>query len=188
MNKYLHIFKNWLGYAAIVSLMCFLVYIIAQQNFRQAANDPQYQMAEDAVTALDKGADPKSLPGTSPVDIAGSLSPYLVIYDRAGNHVAGEATLNGQPLKIPRVAIDYVNRKGSDAVTWQPRPGVRQAMVGLGGKNYLAFTGRSLRKTEERVATLGGQVLFGWAMSLLAMLVVAVVQDVITKKFTPQLV
>ena len=183
MNKYFPILKSWFGYAAVITLMCFLVYIIAQQNFRMNANDPQYQMAEDAVTSLDKGTDPKSLSGTSAqLDISTSLSPYLIIYDMAGNRVAGEATLDGSLLKIPKVAIDYVQKNGSDAVTWQPLPGVRQAMVGLRAKGYLAFTGRSLRKVEERIAMLGQQVLFGWIASLVAMLIIVILQEVMTRK------
>lgn len=185
MNKYFPILKNWFGYAAVITLMCFLIYIIAQQNFRMNANDPQYQMAEDAVTALDKGADPKSLAGTSAqLDISQSLSSYLIIYDAAGNRVAGEATLDGAPLKIPRVAIDYVQKNGSDAVTWQPVPGVRQAMVGLRAKGYLAFTGRSLRKVEERITMLGQQVLFGWIASLVAMLIIVTLQDLMMSKMS----
>lgn len=186
MNRYALIFKNWFGYAAVITLLCGIIYIVTQQTYRLSGNDPQYQMAEDAANALSNGADPKLLVSASSVEISQSLAPYLVIYDVAGNMVAGNAKLNGQPLKIPKGVIDYVDKNGKDAATWQPQPGVRQAMVGMRGKNYLAFTGRSLRRIEERIAKLGEQVFFGWAMSLLAMLVVVVLQEVMVKRWSNQ--
>jgi len=187
MSKYFPILKNWFGYSAVITLLCGIIYIVAQQNFRMSANDPQYQMAEDAANALDKGADPKSLINPSaPVEISQSLSPYLVIYSTSGNMAASGATLDGKALTIPKGVIDYVNKNGKDAASWQPQPGVRQAMVGIRAKNYIAFSGRSLRKVEERIATLGEQVLFGWAMSIAAMLLVAVLQDVVAKRWEQQ--
>jgi hypothetical protein len=111
MNKYTTIFKNWLAYAGIITLLCGIVYITVQQSYRLSANDPQLQLAEDAANALNKGADPKSLVATSPaIDISESLSPYLIIYDASGNIAAGTATLNSKPLKIPQGVIDYIKK------------------------------------------------------------------------------
>ena len=185
MNKYAIIFKNWFAYAGIITLLCGIVYITVQQNYRLSANDPQLQIAEDAANAINKGADPKSLIGSTPaIEISQSLSPYLIIYDASGNIVAGSATLNGQPLKIPKGVIDYIQKNGKDAATWQPQTGVRQAMVGFSTANkaYITVAGRSLRNTEERIVLLGEQVIFGWAMSLLGMFVVAFLQEWITKR------
>lgn len=185
MNKYTTIFKNWFAYAAIITLLCGIVYITVQQGYRSSANDPQLQMAEDAANALNKGADPKSLVSTTPaIEISQSLSPYLIIYDTSGNIAAGSATLNGKALKIPQGVIDYIKKNGKDAATWQPVPGVRQAMVGFSTakKDYIVIAGRSLRPTEERIDRLGELVLFGWAMSLLGMFVVAFLQEWMTRK------
>ena len=185
MNKYITIFKNWFAYAGIITLLCGIVFITVQQSYRLSANDPQLQLAEDAANALNKGADPKSIVGSTPaIEISQSLSPYLVIYDASGNVAAGSATLNGKPLKIPQGVIDYIQKNGKDAATWQPVPGVRQAMVGFSTANkaYVTVAGRSLRNVEDRISLLGEQVLFGWGMSLLGMLVVALLQSMMTKK------
>jgi hypothetical protein len=180
------IFKNWFGYAAMITLLCGIIYIVGQQGFRASADDPQYQMAEDAVIAINKGADPKSLISTTTtLEIAKTLSPYLIIYDRSGNVSAGSAVLNGKPLKVPQGVLDYIQKHGADHATWQPQPGIRQAMVGLStnaSKGYVVIAGRSLRKIEERIERLGERVAFGWAMSLLAMLVVVTLQQVAVKK------
>lgn len=185
MNRYAIIFRNWFGYAAMITLVCIIVYVTVQQSFRLSANDPQVQMAHDAALAIDKGVDPKSLPVTQTgIEISQGLSPYVTVYDPSGNMVAGSATLNGKPLHIPRGVIDYIRKNTRDAASWQPQPGVRQAMVGVSTAkgNYVVISGRSLAPTEERIARLGEQVLFGWVMSLIGMLVVAFLQDVIARK------
>lgn len=185
MNKYATIFRNWFGYAAVITLVCIILYVTVQQSFRLSANDPQVQMAQDAAIAIDKGADPKTLSATATgMDIAQGLSPYVIVYDPSGNVVAGNTTLNGKPLRIPQGVIDYIRKNGRDAASWQPQPGVRQAMVGVvtaTGK-YIVVAGRSLAPTEERISRLGEQVVFGWVMSLIGMLVIVFLQSLMVRK------
>ncbi len=187
MKTYAIILKNWFGYAAVITLLCGIIYIVGQQGFRASADDPQYQMAEDAAHAISKGADPKLL-GAAPAEISETLSPYLLIYDKTGNIIINGAILKGQPLKIPQGVLDYIQLHGADHATWQPIPGVRQAMIGIrsnaGGKSYTVIAGRSLRKIEERIGLLGEQVAFGWAMALLAILVVVTLQEYAAKKWS----
>ncbi|MFB9842952.1 hypothetical protein [Mucilaginibacter ginsenosidivorans] len=185
MKKIAPVFKSWFAYATAITLVCGIIYVTVQQSYRTSANDPQLQMAEDAANAISKGAAPKTVIGAAtPVEISESLSPYLVIYDSAGNMVASNASLNGAPLRIPKGVVDYVNKYGKDAATWQPEPGVRQAMVGIRsiGKGFIAFSGRSLRRVEERISILGEQVALGWIMSLIGMAVVLF----IINAFTPR--
>src|SRR3569833_45694 len=184
MNKYATIFRNRFGYAALITLVCILVYVTVQQSFRLSANDPQVQMAHDAALAIDQGADPKTLAATeTDIDIARGLSPYVAVYDPSGNMVTGKATLNGKPLRIPQGVIDYIRKNGRDAASWQPEAGVRQAMVGTSTANgkYIVIAGRSLASTEERITRLGEQVAFGWVMSLISMLVVVFLQSLMVR-------
>jgi hypothetical protein len=184
MSRYLLISKNWVGYAAAVTLLCFLVYIIAQQNFRQLANDPQFQLAQDAVNAINKGADPKLLTGTQQLDLASTLSPYVLIYDANGN-AGNNITLDGQIPKPPAGALNEARNNGVNSVTWQPRPGVREATVMMvTHKDYVVVAGRSLQTTEDHIARLGGQVLFGWIASLIVMLAVVVLQELMASKMS----
>jgi hypothetical protein len=186
MDRFTGIFKNWIAYAAIITLMCGIIYITAQQNFRMNANDPQYQMIEDAANAINNGADAKSLvTSTTNIEISKSLAPFLVIYDAAKNIIATNAILNGKALTIPPGVLTYVQKNGRDAVSWQPQPGVRLAMVAVyasSGKGYIVVAGRSLLEIEERISILGRQVLFGWACSLAALFVVAFLQDEMTRR------
>lgn len=184
MSDYLTIFKNWMPYAAVITLMCVVIYIATQQNFRSTANDPQYQLVEDGAAAINSGADPKLLitPGPS-IEISRSLAPFMVIYDAASTLTASNANLDGKALTIPKGVLDYIQKHGADAATWQPRPGVRLAMVGMrSNAGKVVIAGRSLRKVEERIAQLGEQVLFGWGCSLIGLLIVVIFQDWMTKK------
>jgi hypothetical protein len=47
--------RIWLPLALVVTAMSLLVYLVSQQAFRQAANDPQVQLAEDGARALGQG-------------------------------------------------------------------------------------------------------------------------------------
>ncbi len=55
MNKLKNIFRIWLPFAVTVTAFCALTYAAVQQSFRQNANDPQIQLAEDAVDAIVDG-------------------------------------------------------------------------------------------------------------------------------------
>ncbi|MBS1525157.1 MAG: hypothetical protein JST19_05875 [Bacteroidetes bacterium] len=185
MKNYASIFRNWFSYAAMITLICGIVYVTVQQSYRMSANDPQFQVAEDTALALDKGADPKTLTGAnSQVEISRSLALWLIIYDMQGNVAASSARLDGAAPQFPKGVLNHTRSKGADAVTWQPRPGIRQATVTVGAKDYTVVTGRSLRLTEERISLLGSQVLFGWVLSVLAMLVIAFLQEMVVQKPT----
>ena len=56
MNKLKNIFRVWLPFAVVICAFSGLAYTTVQQSERQAANDPQIQMAEDSAAALDDGA------------------------------------------------------------------------------------------------------------------------------------
>jgi hypothetical protein len=184
--NYLTIFKNWLPYAAIITLLCGIIYIVTQQTYRMSADDPQYQLVEDGAAAINNGADPKSLVNpAAAIEISKSLAPFMVIYDAASNLISSNANLDGKALTIPKGVLDYIQKHGKDAATWQPRPGVRLAMVGMkSDAGKIVIAGRSLRKVEERIAMLGEQVLFGWGCSLIGLLIVMLFQDWMTKRYS----
>ena len=80
-------FIAWIPAAGIAIVgLCGLVYVAVQQDYRQSLNDPQIQMAEDAAAPLNAGAAPASLVtrGTTPINIAASLAPWIAVYDESG--------------------------------------------------------------------------------------------------------
>jgi hypothetical protein len=140
--------------ASVGLLACLVVAVVAQQGLRQGADDPQHQMAEDAVARLDAGVPPATVVEGPTIDLGGSLAPFLVIYDSAGNVVATDGRLDGVAPVPPSGVLETATAAGIDRVTWQPRPGVRMAVVVLPWAGGTVLAGRSLRRVEEIEANL----------------------------------
>jgi hypothetical protein len=178
------ILKLWVALAATMLLMCGIIYITVQQSYRQGANDPQFQIAEDAVNAIALGVNPESLVSDPPKEISSSLSPYLIIYGPGEKPVASGAVLNGNVPTMPSGVLKYVKEHGEDVITWKPREGIRHALViqkTKGEPIYFVVAGRSLKKTEERIALLGRQIELGWLFSVVILFLVLFVLKFVSK-------
>jgi hypothetical protein len=169
--------------ALVLTVGTGLAYVSVQQVLRSGANDPQVQLAEDAAAALDSGSDPGSVtgPGSAVVGMAGpavvdpavSLAPFVVVFDVSGAPLASNARLDGAIPAPPAGVLEAAKASGRNAVTWQPRPGVRIATVTVPWSGGTALAGRSLRVVEERE----DQALFlagaAWAAGLVSLALAA---------------
>ncbi len=161
--------KLWLPLAIIVTALCCLIYFAVQQNYRQSANDPQIQMAEDYAMLLNGNVQPQTIISGAKVDVAKSLSPFVIIYNDTGTPVASNAMLDGAIPTLPSGVFNYVKQHGEDRLTWQPKPGVRSAIVVTsfnGQQAGYVVVGRSLREVEVRENTLGIAVFITWIAAL----------------------
>jgi hypothetical protein len=159
---------QWIPLAALTVLLTGMVYVATQQSYRSGANDPQIQMATDAVNALEGGAAPQDLVTTNKIDIAESLAPYLAIYDTSHQLVAASATLHGELLAPPSGVFDNALTNGMNVLTWQPEAGVRSAIVVKAYPGGYVLAGRSLQTVEERETSLE-QLLFIGGLATLAL-------------------
>jgi hypothetical protein len=183
---------NALVLAGISTILALAIYAIPQQVLRQGANDPQIQLATDLVAVLERGDTSASLQqevqavaGQGNVDVARSLSPFVIVYDDQGRPLASQAQLNGGVPVPPSGVFDFVRQHGEERVSWQPilgsTRGVRIAAVVQrvsGAHPGFVLAGRSLREVEARehqiaqmarLAWLGmlglilvGTLVFGW--------------------------
>lgn len=157
--------RNWLALLAIITIFAGLTYVAIQQSFRQGANDPQIQMAEDIAKSLSQGHSFQSILKSDKIDIATSLSPYIIIFNGSGEPTASSGFLNGQMPKVPLGVFDYVRMHGEDRITWEPKSGVRSAIV---VRKYtddspgFVLVGRSLREVEQREDRLSRMVGIAW--------------------------
>lgn len=144
----------WLPIAAVSTVFAGLAYGTVQQSQRSSANDPQLQMAEDAAAQLSNGGTPQSVTAGASVDIARSLAPFTIVFDGDGAVQASTAGLDGHTPVPPQGVLDAATANGIDTITWQPRDGVRAAIVVVpyegGGASGTVLVGRSLRAVEER--------------------------------------
>ena len=151
---------NALVLAGIASGVALALYAIPQHVLRSGLNDPQIQMAGDMATTLDRlgvndGLRQGALlhPGGN-VDMARSLSPFLMVFNDAGQLLGANAELDGQSTLPPKGVFDYVRQHGEERVTWQPQRGVRIAAVIVrvqGPQPGFVLAGRNMREVEARI-------------------------------------
>jgi len=151
-------------------------YTFVQQDMRLGANDQPQQLAEDGVIALDGGASPSDVAAGPTVDVASSLLPFVAIYNTGGTLIATNGSIAGAAPLPPIGVLVAAQESGRDAVTWEPRPGVRIAAVVLPWRGGTVLAGRSLRYIEVRIAgltELAALAAFGGLMVVGAMAAVA---------------
>jgi len=167
------VFLYWGFTAVIIALFSGMVYAAVQQDLRQTANDPQIEISEDLGQAMAAGADPANI-GSPNFDLSQSLAPFVAVYDASGKVLAYNATLNANAPSMPSGIFDYTKQHGQDRFTWQPKPGVRQAVVVTyfnDKASGFVVVGRSLREIEKRTTKIGIELLIGmvfiWIVSFL---------------------
>lgn len=141
-------FIPWLGAFALIVLVFGTLYGTVQQAQRSSANSPQIQLAEDTAAALNSGTAPAELIAGH-VNMAKSLAPFVIIYDKSGKVVSGSGYLNGSVPRAPYGVLTAANGVDFHTVTWQPQANVRIAAVTTSADKYYVLSGRSLREVES---------------------------------------
>lgn len=184
MTHFSRTFVLWLPLALGLTGAFGMIAIAEQQNYRQNANDPQIQMAEDAAMLIVQSGAPASAVSreAAPIDIATSLAPWIVVYDEHGLPLESSAVLNDAPPQLPLGLFNqnsWLDRKtwtaptGNETrVTWQPQADVREAVVLVHytsekGSGFVAV-GRNLREVEVRIEVLELMSLVGWLLTEIA--------------------
>lgn len=178
--------KLFVPLAFIMTVSAGLVYIAVQQNFRMNANDPQIQIAEDFSAQLSAGQTLSPFNPSYDVDMAKTLSPFILAYDDTGKIITGSGKLDGQSPVMPAGVLDYTRKVGEDRITWQPQTGLRFALVitRYGGPNPgFIVVGRSLEEVEQRVSQLGLQVLGAWFAGLVGLLIILIGGEIVLPKY-----
>ncbi|MEK7576373.1 MAG: hypothetical protein AAB482_01630 [Patescibacteria group bacterium] len=159
----------------VIVMFSGLLYIVVQQDMRTAANDPQIQIAEDFAVRLENGETPEIVNQMTKVDMTKSLAPFVSVYDSGGKLLVSNAVLDGGVPSVPVGVLEYAKTHGKHTVTWQPRPGVRNAVVVepyKGVQSGYVVVGRSLREIEKREEQLTLQIGIGLFAMLLTIFVV----------------
>lgn len=196
MKRFASLLLSWLPVAVLCVAGPLFVYAMVQQVYRQSADDPQIQMAEDAADKLQNGATASNLIGNQMANVADNLSPFMIIYDQNGKVMASNAQLNGQIPQLPSsVFSDMQADKGSvpwkfgpadeRRFTWQPESNVRLATVvtQFGGKHSgFVLVGRNLREVERRIDSAMALTIAGTVGLLAATFVAAIISAVFRKR------
>jgi hypothetical protein len=150
----------FLPLAVLATLGCGLTYVEVQQDLRNGANDPQYQMAEDAAAKLNSGSSPTFVVNRAAVvDLSKSLATFVIVFDSNHKVLDSNASLDGGIPVPPDGVLDKASSGTPNAVTWQPRDGVRVATVTAAWSGGYVLVGRSLTRVdqqEDRAGLLAG--------------------------------
>ncbi len=162
------VLKKFFPLAVVITLLCGLVYVLFQQNYRISANDPQVQFSSDIAESLNQGNPAEMIIPATNVDMQKSLAVFIMVFNKEGKVVLSTGQLAGKIPEVPKGVFDFTNKNGQDRVTWQPQKGVRIAAVVMPYKDGYVLVGRSLKEVEKRIGMLGFQVFLAWVIILLA--------------------
>ena len=162
--------RSYVPLACAVVAMSLLACLGLHQVLRSLGDEPQVQLAEDAARLWQAGSAPATLIPARAVPLESSLAPFLMVLDRDGRPLASSARLRGVTPALPAGVLVHARAQGEHRLSWQPEPGIREAIVVVAvGRGQLGYVvaGRSLRETEGRKL----QVLHLFAIGCLGMLV-----------------
>jgi hypothetical protein len=153
----------------VVTVLCGLIYVTVQQSHRASANDPQLQIALDLKNAVETNQPTAKWMSGDSIEISKSLSVFKTFYNTNGEALQSTGFVDGQLPRMPKGVFDFTTKCGEDVLTWQPRDGVRMAMVVEAVNSpQIAFVavGRSLKEIEKRESTLVTMVVVAWLVCM----------------------
>jgi hypothetical protein len=123
-------------------------YFVVQQDGRSAV--------EDAPRALlSAGPEAVKAPPSQRFDLTQYDGTFWVRYDATGTPVAGDGVLHGSLAQVPYGVLQNARAAGEDAVSWEPQPGLRFAIVAQPFGTGSIVAGQSLHRTEQRIQRTG---------------------------------
>jgi hypothetical protein len=185
MKILIHAFVSWIPLGVAIVGLSATLYVAVQQEYRQSFNDPQIQMAEDAVYYSAHGASISDIVASIPIDIGKSLAPFSIVYNKDHKPVAYSGTLNGVVPVPPPGVFSYVDSTGSNRLTWQPQSGVRIAIdvERLSDHSGYVLAGRNMREVEKRELSLEWLVGFCMSVVLVTTLMLQVCGTLVSRRY-----
>lgn len=162
--------KKWIPLGYSLTVVFLFGYIAVQQNLRMSANDAPSDIAINIEQALAEGVSYKQFNSARPVELDKSLSPYVILYDATGKPLAGSGAIDGNYPVPPSGVFEYLRIHKEDSFTWEPKAGVRQAVVARyhdGEAPVYILAGHSLRAVEAHIAQLTRLALALWLVALI---------------------
>jgi hypothetical protein len=169
----------------IITVFMLTIYATVQQSYRNAANDPQLQIARDMRKALSEGRPITKLFPVNNIDLKESVAVFAELFDKNGKPIQSSGLLNGGLLSPPQGVFNYTNQYNEHVLTWQPQNNIRMAMVfekvNAADIGYIAV-GRSLQETEVRENNLVRMVFIAWMGCMGLLLMHSLVQNYLSRK------
>ena len=148
---------GWLAAAAVVTLVFGSLYLAFQQSGRRSAN-----VAPAAAAAAQLQLLGTSVPAGPRVELTPDSGVFVIVYGTDDKPETGTATLHGVLPAVPSGVLDTARRSGGDAVTWQPEPGLRMAVIARSSAGKVVVAGQSLAPYEATDTLIMAYLGLGW--------------------------
>ncbi len=147
-------FYMWLFTILLFGLPIMTSYVFVQQESRSGINIPLIQIMQSVKTDLQRGVKPSAILAAKQIDLSGSQSPFITLYDLNKKVIGSSQTLSGRTLTLPTGVLDIARSKGESRVTWQPTSELRFASITdfVPTFGYVSVS-ESLREVEDRATT-----------------------------------
>src|SRR6478735_3241432 len=136
---------GWLTAALVVTLIFGSVYVALQQLGRRSANEAP----EAALAAQVQLTRPTPAPGPR-LELTPDSGVFVIVYGADNSPETGTVTFDGWLPAVPGGVLDTARTSGFDAVTWQPEPELRMAIVARPSAGKVVVAGQSLAPYEDR--------------------------------------
>lgn len=170
----------WLSAILVVTLLMGVLFVVVRQTLHLSANEPQASMAADVAYLLEHRGKPTWESGAK-IDISLNMAPFIIVYDRAGNVVSGNAQLDGRTPQIPFEVLELASQKGEHSLVWTPQPEVRLAAVVRPAGEYYVLSGRSLYVVDNQIRSFTIWLVSVWAITMFAVAVAYLLSNVRSK-------
>jgi hypothetical protein len=151
--------------AVLFTIVFGTMYTLLQQYGRSSANDAPTQLAESVAAQFKDASNQSTLP-LGKLNIATSLQPFVIIYDKNYKPLAGTGYLDGKLPSVDKGVLQHTTTEHNNAVTWEPKSGVRIATVTTKVGDYYVLGGQSLKLTEDRADMLFKLAALGWLVTM----------------------
>jgi hypothetical protein len=155
---------GWLAAAVITTLIFGSVYVSLQQLGRRSADAAPAAAAAAQVQLI--GSEP---PGAPRLELGPDSAVFIIVYGEDDKPTSGTVTLHGSLPVLPAGVLRAARTSGSDAVTWQPEPGLRMAVVARPAAGKVVVAGQSLTPFENRDRMVLLFLSAGWLGSLVVL-------------------
>ncbi|MBT2568161.1 hypothetical protein J7I84_16970 [Arthrobacter sp. ISL-85] len=156
---------GWAAAALVVTVVFGTMYVCLQQVIRHSAN-----MAPAAAAAAQVQEMPSATPNTPRLELTPDSGVFVIVYGRDNSPVTSSVTLHGVVPSLPGGVLDAARASGSDAVTWQPEPGLRFAVVARPAAGKVVVAGQSLAPFEDNSDRTLLFLAAGWLGSMIVLI------------------
>jgi len=158
-TSYSSVLRSWLPLAiAIVGVIGF-GWLGLQQAYRNAADDPQVEMAKDAAAGINQHQPVSAVIPKTLIDVKTSEAAFMVITDQDGKALATSGQLDGSAPIPPKGSLETAKKKGLNRLTWEPSKGLREATIivpfdASANSHGYVIVARSIKEAERRETDL----------------------------------